>query len=342
MDTGRIGRSARRGIAVLTLGWLLAMAGSVLAAPTASAAPTATVDIRTLTPPVVSIDAGGTATFVNSVASYPASISLPLIGTLGSTVYTDVAVTFNGSTKTLQPGQSASYTFPASTVGSITYTYRVVSNTNLSATVLNQLVNGVIATLPPLPVGTPFVVNTLVPLPNLPSANLPTLPPVTVPGPTVPVVPTPQTPVTEVPTTDPGTQPTEPAAEVPATDGTGYAYSVPESGGQLAPVDTSAAAAFDPSRFVTSDAASSARAAGGGGGPGSYDGASVPVFGQLAGLNGATLPGSGDGVEVASDSSASTPDPALSVPALAAVIALAGVTAALVRTHLAQRAAGRS
>jgi hypothetical protein len=343
MQSGRIGRTARRGIAVLTLGWLLAMAGSVLAAPTASAAPTATVEIRTLTPPVVSIDAGGTATFVNSVASYPASITLPLVGTLGATVYTDIAVTFNGSTQSLQPGQSASYTFPGSTVGAITYTYRVVSGTNLSATVLNQLVNGIVGTLPPLPVGTPFVVNTLVPLPNLPSANLPQLPPVNVAVPSTPVAVPTAPPATGGDTGGGGTTVETPPTDAPAPagDGTGYAYSLPGTTGQLAPVDTSAAAAFDPSRFTTGGSASSSGGSGGGGGPGSYDGASVPVFGQLAGLNGSSLP-SGDGVEVASDSSASTPDPALSVPALAAVVALAGVTAALVRTHLSQRAASRS
>lgn len=340
MQSGRIGRTARRGIAVLTLGWLLAMAGSVLAAPTASAAPTATVEIKTLTPPVVSIDAGGTVTFVNSVASYPASSTLPLIGTVGATVYTDIAVTFNGSTQSLQPGQSASYTFPSSTVGAITYTYRVVPGTNLAAAVLNQLVNGIVASLPPLPVGTPFVVNTLVPLPNLPSANLPQLPPVNVAVPSTPVA---------APTTAPsggGTDTggaaapsTSTEAPAPTGDGTGYAYSLPGTTGQLAPVDTSAAAAFDPSRFTTgrSTGSSGGSTSGGGGGPGSYDGASVPVFGQLAGLNG-SLP-TGDGVAVASDSSASSPDAALSVPALAAVVALAGVTAALVRTHMAQRAA---
>ncbi|MEI4279927.1 hypothetical protein [Klenkia terrae] len=343
MQSGRIGRSARRGIAVLTLGWLLAMVGSVLATPPAQAAPTATVEIRTLTPPVVSLDAGGTATFVNSVASYPAQLTLPVVGTLGGTVYTDISVTFNGSTKALQPGQSAAYTFPASTVGAITYTYRVVPAANTPGALVGQLVNGIIATLPALPVGTPFVVNTLVPLPNLPSANLPQLPPVAVAVPGVPsaAVPAPQVPGTSAPVAEaPAAE--APAAEAPTTDGTGYTYGLPGSAGQLAPLDTSAAAAFDPSRFVFSDAASSAGGSGGGGVPGSYDGASVPVFGQLAGLDGSSLSGSGDDVEIASDSSASTPDPALSVPALAAVIALAGVTAALVRTHLGQRAASRS
>lgn len=339
MHSGRITRSARRGIAVLTLGWLLAMAGAVLAAPAATAAPTATVEIRTLTPPTVSIDAGGTVTFVNSVASYPASVTLPLVGSLGGTVYTDVSVTFNGSTKGLQLGQSTQYTFPSSTVGAITYTYRVVPATGTPSALVNDLVNGIVRALPALPVGTPFVVNTLVPLPNLPSANLPTLPPVTVTAP-VPSVPT--APV-DTPVTDGGEQAPAPTTEQPApsVDGTGYSYGLPSTSGQLAPVDTSAAAAFDPSRFATGDAGSSRGSSGGGGVAGSYDGASVPVFGQLAGLDG-SLPGGGDGVEVASDSQASSPDPALSVPALAAVVALAGVTAALVRTHLAQRASSRS
>ncbi|WP_091066691.1 hypothetical protein [Klenkia brasiliensis] len=341
-----IARSARRGIAVLTLGWLLAMAGSVLAAPAATAAPTATVEIKTLTPPTVSIDAGGTVTFVNSVASYPASLTLPLVGSLGATVYTDVSVTFNGSTKGLQLGQSAQYTFPSSTVGAITYTYRVVPASGTPSAVVNDLVNGVVRTLPALPVGAPFVVNTLVPLPNLPSANLPTLPPVTVTNPvpsTAPTAPV-DTPVTGG---QPTTAPAAPSTQQPAApvDGTGYSYGLPSTSGQLAPLDTSAAAAFDPSRFATGDASSSRSGSGsgtgGGGVAGSYDGASVPVFGQLAGLGG-SLSGSGDGVEVASDSQASSPDPALSVPALAAVVALAGVTAALVRTHLAQRASSRS
>ncbi len=343
MHSGRITRTAQRGIAVLTLGWLLAMVGSVLAAPAATAAPTATVEIKTLTPPTVSIDAGGTVTFVNSVASYPASITLPLVGSLGGTVYTDISVTFNGSTKGLQLGQSTQYTFPASTVGAITYTYRVVPATGTPSAVVNDLVNGIVRTLPALPVGTPFVVNTLVPLPNLPSANLPTLPPVNVAVPSVPAAPS--APV-DTPVTSGGEQTAAPTtgqqAPTSSVDGTGYSYGLPSTSGQLAPLDSSAAAAFDPSRFATGDASSSRTGTGGGGVAGSYDGASVPVFGQLAGLNGSLPGGSGNDVEVASDSQASSPDPALSVPALAAVVALAGVTAALVRTHLAQRASSRS
>ena len=63
----------------------------------------------------------------------------------------------------------------------------------------------------------------------------------------------------------------------------------------LAPADTAAAAAFDPSRFFVPGESlggvdgASGSGEGAGGTPGSYDGASVPVFGQLAGLDGAAL-----------------------------------------------------
>jgi hypothetical protein len=67
---------------------------------------------------------------------------------------------------------------------------------------------------------------------------------------------------------------------------------------------------------------------------GGYDGASVPVFGQLAGLDGAGLDDQ-NAEEAASSSPAAQ---ALPAAALAAVVALAAVTAALVRTHQASRA----
>ncbi len=67
MATGRIRRTARRGVALAVLGWLSVAAASVALAPSASAAPAVTVPIRDLTPPVVSIDAGGTVTFVNEI-----------------------------------------------------------------------------------------------------------------------------------------------------------------------------------------------------------------------------------------------------------------------------------
>jgi hypothetical protein len=68
--------------------------------------------------------------------------------------------------------------------------------------------------------------------------------------------------------------------------------------------------------------------------PGGYDGASVPVFGELAGLE---TPAQGEDGVVDAGAAASTA-PALPAAALAAVVALATATAALVRTHQAHRA----
>jgi hypothetical protein len=120
--------------------------------------------------------------------------------------------------------------------------------------------------------------------------------------------------------------------------GTQYTYDTGAGAPQMAPVDTAAAAAFDPSRFSAvglGTPGGSSSAGGAGGVAGQYDGASVPVFGQLAGLNGSDL--------AEADSAAPAPGagsaPALPVPALAAVVALAAVTAALVRTHQVHRAA---
>ena len=67
---------------------------------------------------------------------------------------------------------------------------------------------------------------------------------------------------------------------------------------------------------------------------GTYDGASVPVFGQLAGLDGNGL----DDQSAAGGAGASRRRQTLPAAALAAVVALAAVTAALVRTHQASRA----
>ena len=104
-------------------------------------------------------------------------------------------------------------------------------------------------------------------------------------------------------------------------------------------MDTAAAAAFDPSRFFVPGESlggvdgGSSSGEGAGGKTGNYDGAAVPVFGQLAGLDGAALDEEARGPAEAAGGSA----PALPAAALAAVVALAAVTAALVRTHQAQR-----
>ena len=118
-------------------------------------------------------------------------------------------------------------------------------------------------------------------------------------------------------------------------DGTGFSY--PSGAGpRLSPTDRAAAAAFDPARlFVPDQSLGDADRGGSGGVPGSYDGASVPVFGQLAGLDGSALDEESASQTAASQSGTA---PALPAAALAAVVALATVTAALVRTHQAARA----
>jgi hypothetical protein len=339
MASGRIRRSARRGIAAAVLGWLGVAAFSVLMAPSASAAPTATVTIQTVTPPAVSVDQGGTVTFVNGVASYTTGANLGVVGGFTATVNTDVAVTFFGEKRALQPGQSTSWKFTDPvTPGTITYTYRIVPQAGLAATVANQVVNTVAAALPPLPAPTPYAVNTLVPLPNLPGTNLPQLPTVNVPLPAPPdgTLPDPPT----VNPTDP-TQPTDPnQAGGPTPEGipgNPYNYDIGSGTPNLSPVDTAAAAAFDPARFSVPGESQGGTdggttTGGAGGQPGSYDGASVPVFGQLAGLDSAALDDEAAGADAADGTA-----PVLPAAALAAVVALAAVTAALVRTHQAQR-----
>jgi hypothetical protein len=109
MATGRIRRSARRGIAAALLGWLCVAVASVVTAPGASAAKAVTIEIENVTPPVASVDAGGTVTFVNRVATAEPTVrGIPLAGDVSATVTTDVAVTFFGQKRSLAPGDSAS------------------------------------------------------------------------------------------------------------------------------------------------------------------------------------------------------------------------------------------
>jgi hypothetical protein len=343
MASGRIRRSARRGIAVAVLGWLGVAACSVLMAPSASAAPSATVTIQTVTPPAVSVDKGGTVTFVNGVASYNTGVNLGVLGNLSATVNTDVAVTFFGQQRPLQFGQSTAWTFNEPvTAGTITYTYRIVPQSGLAATVANQVVTTVAGSLPALPAPAPYAVNTIAPsLPNLPSTNLPPLPTVNIPLPALDGTVTPPTDVDPTDPTNP-TDPTDPPPTGPAPEGTpGSQYNYDVGGGtpSLSPVDTVAAAAFDPSRYFVPGESLGGVDGGNGGGaggqPGSYDGAAVPVFGQLGGLDNASLD---EAVAADAASAAGGTAPALPAAALAAVVALAAVTAALVRTRQAQRA----
>ena len=356
MATGRITRSARRGLAAIVLGWLAILVGSVLLAPSASADPTAKVEIRDLTPPLVSVDAGGKVTFTNLIEDKTVQVGggglLPSLVTV--TVHTDVALGLPSGAHPLKKGESWAETFPSSCVGcTITYTYRAsVPDSSIVGSVLNSVTSQALATLPQsqvvtyngkqttvaIGVPTPFLVNTLLPLPNLPSVNLPQVPQVTVQVPSLGGTTIPQPSGGTVPGTQTITTTTTTGTTPQSVPGTQYTYDTGAGAPQMAPVDTAAAAAFDPSRFsaVAGGTPGGSSSAGGAGGvAGQYDGASVPVFGQLAGLNGSDLE--------EADSAAAAPGagsaPALPVPALAAVVALAAVTAALVRTHQVHRAA---
>jgi len=349
MADGRIRRSARRGIAAAVLGWLCVAAASVALAPGAGAAASVRVTIDDVTPPVASVDADGRVTFVNAIKPDTVSVSVPALGLLpaqkaSATVYRDVAVTFFDDERTLAPGKSTAWTFPKTTSGSLTYTFRIVPQSGLAAPVADQVVTLVRATLDDdgAPVTVPYVVQTILPhLPSVPSVNVPELPAIEVPdvtgGGDVPTVDNPVGDGDD--TTGGGSGGGGGSAGGPRSiDGDLYTYG-DGAAPQMKAVDSAAARAFDPSRFSASTGSADSRSlsgqGGGGGVAGAYDGASVPVFGELAGVDGASLDDQSE--EIASGSTA----PALPASALAAVIALATVTAALVRTSSAQRTSRR-
>ncbi len=340
MATGRIRRTARRGVAVAVLGWLSVASASVVLAPPAAAAPAVTVPIRDLTPPVVSVDAGGTVTFVNEIQDKAVQVGggglLPSL--VSVTAKTEVTLGLPSGERVLAPGASVTETFDRTCLTcSITYTYRMQSNASLTSV----LTDGALELLPPLPLPAPFVVNTLLPLPNLPGVNLPQLPPLTLPAPPAVVLPpaSPVEPPAALPAAPPAPAPAPAAPPAQGVPGSQYTYALGAGAAQLNPGGGSAAA-FDPSRFLasgrTAAGSGSGTGSGSGGRAGTYDGATVPVFGQLAGLDGTGL----DEESAGSDVTADTASTAASLPAaaLAAVVALAAASAALVRTHQAARA----
>ncbi len=341
MANGRIRRSARRGIAAAILGWLCVAVASVAMAPAASAAKAVTIEIKNVTPPVASVDAGGAVTFVNKVAPVATSVSVPLVGQVGATIRTDVAVTFFGQKRALAPNDSTSWTFPRTTAGSITYTYTVTPESGLASAVAAQVVDLVKATKLKdggAPVTVPYTVQTVVPdVPTLPSVNVPPLPSVEVPE-----APTPEAPKPPTGNDDGGTGGSTggnsdggtPSVEGPEPiDAGAYTYGDGSGAPKAAASNGAAAAAFDPTRFSV-PSGSMGNGGGSGGLPGGYDGASVPVFGELAGVGGA-LDEEGAGEQLATTSGSNAQQ--VPVAALAAVVALATVTAALVRTQQASR-----
>ena len=140
METGRIRRSARRGIAVAVLGWLGVRPASVLLAPSASAAPQETVEIMNFTPPGEECRQGRHDHVRQQDPGREQGRDLDPAGgeRVGHRVHRR-SVTFFSQKRDLQPNQSTAWTFtdPA-TAGSITYTYRIVPQAGLAAAVATR------------------------------------------------------------------------------------------------------------------------------------------------------------------------------------------------------------
>ncbi len=354
MATGRIRRSARRGLGAAVLGWVGVAAASVIAAPPAAAASSYVVHIKDLTPPVASVDKKGTVRFIDEIPDKTVSVSVGPGGVLGGvtlvnvTAKTQVILTLPSGDHPLEPTTDPAHptsqtawdeVFPATCVTcKITYRYELSSGSSLTAAISDAA----ISKLPKLPVPTPFVVNTLVPLPNVPSVGLPKLPQIVVPGNIPGLLPKlPTLPVPKVPAVPGGGTvfPKLPAAGVPTIAGIPgdiYAYNTGDGTPQLVPAGAVAAPGFDSSRYFGTSGGSGSGSGGSGGGSagssGDSTGVSVPVYPQQG-----AKPVSGLTTDSAQQPAPVGPRtfPAI---ALAAVLVLGAATVALVRTFRASRA----
>ena len=355
MAADRRRRGALRAVAVLLLGWLAVLGGIVAFAPGASADPNPTVYIRDLTPPLVSVDQNGTVTFVDQIQDKTVGVTVGL-SLVHATVHTDVTLALPSGKHTLQsqpqtdakpePKSSWKEQFKQSCLTcTITFAYRVtVPSGSVVGGVLTTVAGQAVAKMPQsqvvnyngqqttvqIGVPTPFLVNTLVPLPNLPSVNVPSLPQVDVPLPSVPSMESVPAPGVTVPKSGPAPTTTTTSTTTTTTttrqgiDGSLYAYDTGHGAPQLDPLG-GGSAAFDSGRVSGGDP--SGLVGGSGGNPGAPDGVASPVRGL-------------DGVRL-DDAGATSPardGAALSVPALIAVLCLAGAVAALVWTAQGRRA----
>jgi hypothetical protein len=314
--TGARLRSRTQRVAVaLALALAMVLGGWALGMPSASADPAVTVYIRDLTPPVASVDANGTVTFINQIADKTVSVGVgPLAVT--AVVHTDVTVNVPSGSHVVKPSQAAPAGQPQPTAKdfppynqtqqfwtekfaqscvtcTISYAYRV------DGAQLGQVLN----LLPALPaVPTPFVVNTILPLPNLPGVNVPNIPKINVnlPG-QLPGVPDGTVPGAGSLTT---TTTTTTTTTKQGLNGPVAQYS--RNGVDMAPSGSGAVPAFDPSRIGGS--------------------AADPAIGNPGLANrSATAPASGP----------------FSPAALLALISVAGVATWLARSILARLVADR-
>lgn len=312
------GRTAFRIGAAVALGLLLVLGGWALRAPRASADSAVDVYVRDLTPPVVSVDQNGSVTFFNQIADKTLSVGVGPLA-VKAVVHTDVTLNLPSGSHTVapsaQPGPNQPQPRPdqlarnqtwtekfAQTCATctISYAYRV-EGAQLTQ-VLNQLPQ-----LPPVP--TPFVVNTILPLPNLPSVNVPQLPQININLPDVPgQLPANVPGGTSYPTNLPGQSTvttTTTTTTLHGLDGPLAAYSL--NGVDMAPSGSGAVRAFDPQQFQT-------------GQQGSGSGLPVDQLGSP---------------RLANDSAASPASDPFPFAALVALLSLAGVATWLARTYLA-------
>jgi len=318
-------RRVRKTVMASLTATLVALLGIPLLATPAAAAPTATVVIsQATTPPAVSVDVGGTVTFVNSI---PARTDL-----LGVTLATDVTLAVPSGSHVIAPGASWSEVFYASCLTcTVSYKYRV------TAGILPPL-----AGLPALPINLPMVVNTIVPLPSIapPPVIVPSLPAPTLPGtPAAPTVPGTETagtlPGTETPS-DPTTVGGTPTGGTTSSGATVGEQIMPSGGG---PLILGAPNGFEQRRRTSSDPYG--MTGGSGTGIGSYDGAQAPMFGMLDGLEQQPSDQATGVLPTATERSEPVPN-ALGTPALLAVLLISVVAAGLVRTSLTSRRTTRS
>jgi hypothetical protein len=330
MATGRVRRVAGRGAAASLLAALATVAGAFVLAPGASAATTVPVHIRDLTPPLVSINAGDSVAFDDQIQDKTVQVGggaglLP--STITVLVHTDVTLGIPDNQPqnqhVLKPGdQPFVQRFDQSCLTcTITYTYRAeVPGGTLAGTALDAATSQAVALLPQtqvvtvdnqqttvrIGVPTPFIVNTLVPLPNLPGVNVPQLPTVQVPVPTLPAAP--ELPGVNAPTGTSFVTTTTTTTTRSGIAGQQYSYLNGLGAPAMAP-QPGGTRAFDPSSIGSAAAA-------GPGQPGLADASASSTVQR----------------------SSSSP---LSVPALAAVVALAGAATARARVHQLSRRGAR-
>src|SRR5947209_10299988 len=119
MTDGRHRRRTLRVAAALLLGLVVVLGGWAFSTPRASADPAVTVYVRDLTPPVASVDANGSVTFINQIADKTVGVKVGL-ATVSAVVHTDVTLNLPSGSHTVQPSAAAPPNQPQPTAQQLT------------------------------------------------------------------------------------------------------------------------------------------------------------------------------------------------------------------------------